>query len=510
MSSLPRALLKEKTTSGGKNRASAPTHKSKKKSAPPPPDYEVDTPSEHSDVENDILSEMSVSDNDDNSRPIPTAKKGKGTARNKKREQTVASAESSSVPAYMMMLAGLASVGLYEIQENDVSTFIPNCWMMYQVLGTMHDLVGDNASLSRYCPFYMTALSNIYYGIIFIVQVLRAKQAAHTLEQSDFQFLRFFESNFAIEELPVAGPLVLFFQNLAAYKPDSNRFTWVVPTLPSLAPANGTHDPIGTTPTRLSIPPIPWMIDILRQFGNANAALLTAMDTAGQFEPFDFATGGTIAGFATGAAFASSAHAAALLQAPGLHSPWAHSTDTLRKKVNQIKRLGLPALAGPKKAPRDFCGLGTHITWFTKIISAVAHEAKYFAGSTVLANINPTSGPSTVLIARADNPAAAIIAPTSWYPGSPFSHSSTYVTMGSTVSPDDQKIGIFTSTCKTFAGANFGEFRNSHAVTGPFFTAATNQSFSESGHSINPATLVSPTIMINMYRPKGGESNSDE
>lgn len=499
-----------KVSTKEKTSVQAGPHRSgKKKQAPP--HYEVDTPSEQSDVESEILEELSASEAEDASRPVPKAAKKKGTTRNKKRETAISNKESSAVPAFMMMLAPLNSLFLHTVQYTPVSQYYPNFYSMFNVLAVMQELVAENTSLHRFCPFYISPLTQIYYAVIWIISILRAREAAHVLDQADFQFLRFFVSNFSLEELPVAGPLVLFFQNLGAYKPDTDRFNWVVPRLAMLGTNNAAGNPRQGA-SSYTTPNIPIMIDLLHKFGNSNAAQRTSIQTLGFFRPFTFAAGGHLAGFATGANFANNA---SILSLPGINAPWPHSVDTLLKKINVVSRLGIPDMAPVvKNTPRNFCGLGEHQTWFVKAITAAAHEAKYFSGSTTLANINPTTGPSTVVIATISTPATAIVDPTDWYPGNPFPLTADYYVRERTITDTDQKIGMFTNHNINVSHANFGSFQGltdlGQPLDGPYFDAARNLTFAELGYEVNTHHMTSPTIMLTMYRPKGGEANADD
>jgi len=504
-SSSRKVTLEQTNKQSGKNRGSK---KSGKKSAPP--EYSVDTPSESSDVESDILSELDVSENEDQSRPVPKTKSQKGTTRNKKKEKKVAADAGSSIPPYMMMLTSLNFYSLNEIEYVGISTFTPSCWSMYSVLDAMHDLVGDNTSLRRFCPYYHVALSNIYYGIIWIIQILRANQVASNLSQADFQFLRFFESNFALEELPVAGPLVLFFQNLAAHKPDGNRFNWTVPYISHYGPNNGAASP-NAHATSKSLPQIPQMISLLQLFGASNAALLTAMDAAGQWEPFTFAAGGTIAGFAYGANMATDAGATnTTLGAPGINLPWQHDVSVLRKIVQVIRRMNLPTMVGAKDTPRQFCGLDASFHWFHKAIGAASQEAKYFAGSTSLANINPSTGPSAVVVTHIAAPAANVPARAAWYEGYPFNLNYTVTTSSRSISETDVKIGTFSATCASTTQATLAHYQNSTVFAGNFFLAADNPVNFENTVEVNPTAMAQPTLTLSLYRLKGGETNADD
>jgi len=284
-SSTRKVSSKEKTSAQkGKNRAT------KKQAPPPEPSSDESGPEEESDLDDEILSELQVSDDDDAARPQPTNKK-KQTVRPPKDKKRPGPKPQSIAP-HLMMLQAVRHLRMSEIVYGGKSFWTPCSFMMFMILDIMHDCVSENSSLHKFCPQYMVGLSRLYYGVLWFIQVLRARDAAGALEQSEFQFLRFFTNNFAIEELPVAGPLVCYFSNIVAFKPAGNRYDYVSPRLPGF---NGFGAAASTFSTRnLLTPPVPFLLDFIYKFSRMTPAQITAMRNAGYYRPFNFTTGGTL------------------------------------------------------------------------------------------------------------------------------------------------------------------------------------------------------------------------
>nr|QLC36776.1 capsid protein [Sarcosphaera coronaria partitivirus] len=506
-----REVKKEKTSSSSSNRGSAPP---KRKQAPKPAPRPQTPPQDEdqtSDIEEEINEELNVSEDDDEARPIAVTAK-KQTARKPAKKEV--ESRPAKVPASMMMLAAVKHLNASEIVYGGKSYYIPSSWSFFKILEIMHENCSENSSLHKFCAQYHAGLSRVYYGIIWIIQVLRARQAAGALEQSEFQFLKYFENNFNFEELPVAGPLVLALGNVASFKPEGDVYDFVVPKLPNLS-VNTASAIYRNDRNHLFIPPVPFMIDFMYKFGAMTAAQMATALTNDQFEPFDKTTGASLAGVPFGADFVSlSTIQEHSLTLPGISPAWYHSTSTMIAKRMPIKRMRLPNVAAyPKNTVKSFCGFDVEHDWFSKVIAVAGAEAKYFAGSTVLSNVLPTTGRSSVLNGVHNTRPHNIPALTDWYPDFPFNMKATYSST-EVMSPDDFHIGALSSTMMVIPNAaTNGSFagigtRAAQDKTGDYFE--NNLLRFSSDAPLNTWNQLEATIKFNYYRPKGGERNFDE
>jgi hypothetical protein len=500
-----RKIRSEKTSSqSGKNRG---TRASKGKAPPAPPPTDE---SDHSDISSDIDEELDVSEPDDDARPQPVNAKRKTI---RKPAKTTDAAPGSKVPPTMMILGAVKHLNASQIVYGGKNYFTPNSWMMFYILNIMHESCAENASLHKFCAQYHTGLSRIYYGIIWIIQVLRARHAAGALSQSEFQFLKYFETNFMFEELPIAGPLVVYFNNLCSFKPEGQTYDYVVPCLPDISANTATN--AFRNAGQLAMPPMPYLIDIMFKFGRETSTTLVAALANDQYEPFPALTGGTLAGIATGAQFRDlSAIQRAALSVPGMSPAWHHATDTLQAKRLPIQRMYIPDVAADaKNTVKSFCGFDNTHDWFKKVITVAGTEAKYFAGSTTLANIGQTTGPSITLNEVHNPRAAPITAIDNWYPPFPFNFKGTF-SSPEILSPDDFHIGaLCCASVNIPEGVNQGPFagigsRNGRYKTGDYFN--NNMLRFSTDAAVDPTSQLEANIKFEFYRPKGGEKNFDE
>ncbi|KAL5627841.1 hypothetical protein BROUX41_002589 [Berkeleyomyces rouxiae] len=261
----------------------------------------------------------------------------------------------------------------------------------------MYESCVENAGLHKSCPQYHAGISRIHYGVLWIIQVLGSRLAAGITTKSESQFLKFFETNFPFEELPVAGPLVVCFNNLCSFPHPRLVYDYVCSTLP-----NNSSNPSSkfvNYSSHLFLPPLTFMISLMHTFGDATVASLQIMLDNDQFGPFSYATGGNIADMSTGPAFSSfTATPSVMIAAPGVSSHWKHPVDTLLSKRVPIRRIKIPEInAGPKNTVQSYCGFETSLDWFKEVLTITSTEAKYFAGSTHLSNISTVTGQTNIL-----------------------------------------------------------------------------------------------------------------
>jgi len=113
-------------------------------------------------------------------------------------------------------------------------------------------------------PNWHPIMSQIYYGIIFVVHILKVRQANQTITPDENNFLTWFESVFPLSSLPVAGPLKHFFQSISACSGPTKYYGNIGPVLPpnwTLTAGNSFY--LNAPADAMTMPPIRVYMDLL-------------------------------------------------------------------------------------------------------------------------------------------------------------------------------------------------------------------------------------------------------
>jgi len=270
------------------------------------------------------------------------------------------------------------------LEHTTPSQFFPAAFSLFTMLAQMQDLLLDNRYLKKIHPGYNVIASNLYYSILFFIQVLRARKNANIIASLESKVLRMFERNFEFETLPVAGPLAGFFELLGSLKLSDPRYTWVTPAIPVL---KGTYiKGITTDEGTFLVPDVPFLITLAYELGAAKKA--------GTDNAVDWAKGTTdterfvkFGGFEF-----DHNNVANSLYRPGFP---AHSDyiENFRAIQRFMKNAGFPK-HDPKDSfdnIEDFLNAKGSMSWFTQLIKQASVEADFFQAKTNLSKIAPSS-----------------------------------------------------------------------------------------------------------------------
>jgi len=350
---------------------------------------------------------------------------------------TPSSFETTSVSelksAFAKVWSIVDNINIPAVQFDQKSSFTPNCISLSNVIFQMEKLLDSNEELRWKSPHYFSLPVRLYYSVLFYIQVLQAKEAAGVIKKSEGSWLRAFKRKYKDVSLPVAGPLVAIFTNLACYLPDDPQFNYVYPTLPK----NGTYTTKPNTnnvsnltvdSTHFLFPSVPMLADMLRQFCAPNSELTkNNFDEIGNYVPFNLKEGGNLGGIifpkSSDASFGS--QFSQILLNPMLAHPIPESKLRLAEIHTYWKRSRLSKI--PEiKVDQDYNPVGLsdmtllddEFEWFEPCVDMALMQSTFFQHSTNLSTISPVSGHSTTiesLISFTESPKL----PTSineWYP----------------------------------------------------------------------------------------------
>jgi len=121
------------------------------------------------------------------------------------------------------MLAGVADLPFNSVKRNQVTYKVPCFVMFYYVVSLMNNQMTNTKRFYDANPDWHPFVSYLYFAILIFYHVLKCQQQGATISQEQMLFLEFIEENYSVRNAKIPGPLVPFFQALAANAgPDAN------------------------------------------------------------------------------------------------------------------------------------------------------------------------------------------------------------------------------------------------------------------------------------------------
>jgi hypothetical protein len=501
------------------------TQRMKKRQQPPEPAESSSDEQFDNQTDSELEKELDLPVKDDTrrkdlklkqTRPRQVKDTAEQTAVHTNKETQVEETSVSAAP-HMVMRAAVYHMKVAPITFPAASTYVPSFYMYHFALNAAHSIVHENTYLRYLYPQYITIASNLYYGYIGYIHILRAKTIAGIITRPESQCLRRIEREFPFESLPVMSPMIMFLQNLGAVKLADPLYGWICPTLPTQIGTAANVDGIFSANANISLPNVPALIRFLFEIGTAaNIAAIT--DVNQMLAPASRVAGNNnFFGINLAANQQGNADFQRLIYSAGLLAP-PEIPDTLDiRLIRRINRWNLPTLtsATDLQTVGQFLQAEGNMEWFKNLINMCTQEARFFKGSTNLANIAPTTGLSSLVetTVESQNRPAAI---DQIYP---FSHAgfpsdiwrfSTNSTRGETT---DEEFSIGSTTqllTRTFTRL----VPNQHAfpapaLAGSYFDPALNgrQVIQiESDATRSPKTAFEQIIRENLYDETGGQT----
>nr|BEQ09755.1 MAG: coat protein [Dicephalospora rufocornea partitivirus 1] len=277
--------------------------------------------------------------------------------------------------------------------RKQVSSFVPCPVSMFLILHKMNLVLCDHFYFLRSAPDYHPALLRVYFGILFIIQTLRAMHFSNSLgSQDQHDFLKRFLDAFPPETLAIPAPLLHIFKSLCCSQPEIPQYGYVTPHYDNKADTQSLSDyPSGDRKMPWYLPDIAGILSLLQW-----------QKTTGSFKKgfhpdFNTTSDTTFRGrlFPADRDLWTAAQAWSLLL-PGIEHPFESG-----KKLNEAffedryDDLDLPTVSGNNlvNTLSRFTFLNGKLTWFSRLRDIAGVAAKYFPGSGSLADCSPSGPP---------------------------------------------------------------------------------------------------------------------
>ncbi|TQS34915.1 hypothetical protein Golomagni_04682 [Golovinomyces magnicellulatus] len=286
-------------------------------------------------------------------------------------------------PSIRLMLCSTLHCQGKMIVYPDVSGYIPDFHAFFNFLQKMQTLNLDNEDFNRLVPGYFSLTTTIYYAILLLFQIARTRKYLGIASRSESQFARRFEREFPLESLPVAGPLVGFFEILGSIV----SLQGYGPVSPNLIDFH-QFDTVGSFAAIINgkcrLPPLPLLIKLWTD-------IRTGTDIRTKPQDLLFWTPGLTK---LGINFADPASYGLLAISPAWTEPLCNIsiTDDLSSLRTRLWRMPSPPDMATLtfNSVGNFCGLSdsTQWKWFNGFKQIAVAEASFFNSSTNMSTIS--------------------------------------------------------------------------------------------------------------------------
>lgn len=162
---------------------------------------------------------------------------------------------------------------------------VPNCTVFYHVLAMCDSQSSRTKRFTDANPDWHPFVSQLYYGILIYYQVLKTQSVGNQISQVQRDFLEYLDGQFQVGQMKIAGPLVPFFQSLAACSGPNDHYNNVTFGIPSNLDASQANSYQAINRINMHLPSIIFILDqfmrLINRFAPVGAApaVLTPMVT---------------------------------------------------------------------------------------------------------------------------------------------------------------------------------------------------------------------------------------
>jgi hypothetical protein len=284
------------------------------------------------------------------------------------------------------------------------STFKPSFVLLSLILSHLDRIMINTYRFGQSNPDWHPMMSQIYYGILFVVHIIKVKQANQTITPNEYQFISWFETIFPLSSLPIAGPLKHFFQAITASSGPTKYYGNIGPVLPPNWVTTAANNFVFNAPEYANtLPPIRVMMDFLNDAltsgTRANFNVNDPIHWQQYFVPYTHLHSAPIAD-------------EQIFGLPGM-------TDIVYLAAQQMPSWHMhasgipfpPRLAAntpPLTSIAEYLGFANngaqHYAWFPVVVGMMQRHAQFFKESTSLASISHVGlGASLPIVAHAAN-----------------------------------------------------------------------------------------------------------
>jgi hypothetical protein len=318
-----------------------------------------------------------------------------------------------STPVSSDMLAAYLGTKVNYASRKKPSYYAPSAIMMFHIIHVMNALLVDNFYFKRYSPDFHPYVLRLYFGILFLIQALRAGHDVKALDAEQHEFLVRFLANFPPESLPIPGPLVALFKTICSSQPEIQSYGKVFPRLPA-QPGPALRSLFAADDAAiLALPQIPAIFALLEDLDATINATPPVYPKKGQHTPVSSAAK-TFGHHAFPASANRSAAEKWSLACSGLEYPCEADAKLNEAFAERYENFDFP----PTDANDDiseyygFMSMSRSMNWFSQVRDVATAAALYFEGSGTLADCSPSGIVSNQITVKYSTPTTLPTPPT--------------------------------------------------------------------------------------------------
>jgi hypothetical protein len=271
------------------------------------------------------------------------------------------------------------------------STFYPSSYMLSYLTHLINDELVDNFYFKRSCPMYHPYILRLYFGVLFVIQTLRAMNEVGRLDSDSYEFLERFVSTHKLESLSIPGPMLPLFKALCISDSEIPSFGKIVPILPSPIGPRRRSDMMVLRPQNYSIPHVPGIMALISSLnGLLNGT--TPFIPQKRYVPVDGSAPVAFNGHAYDLPTIWTDDEAWSLNLPFLEFPCEASKKLNEDFAERIRDFEFPPISANDdlRKVKDFLQMSTNMAWFSRVKEVAAAASVYTTGYGTLADCSPS------------------------------------------------------------------------------------------------------------------------
>lgn len=315
-----------------------------------------------------------------------------------------------------------------EVIEPKRSSFFPNFISATIIIQAIEHCLSGVDELKWISPNYFSLPARIYWCVLFYIQIMKAKETAKKLSKAESTWFRAFRRIYPLESLPVAGPLVPFYANITAVKPNDDMYDFIYPDYPINQGLEVEKGAPKINDVFYLLPNIMLLCEFMKLFTtltiarldeNVNGAGARFFDDLGNFIPNRTGVDFTFAGITFPATLTPAA--SSILATLGLDKPLPESKDRLKEILGYWKRSKAADIPGTG-VTEDFSNIGTSMRmiddfeWFEDCVEMATTQCKFFRNSINMSQIPSTGGSEVLICAHITGKHPTYRASPTWFP----------------------------------------------------------------------------------------------
>jgi len=396
------------------------------------------------------------------------------------------------------------------------SWFYPNYIAGEMIQNAIDRCLDGNEELRWIAPNYFSLAVRIYYSVMFYIQILKAKEAVKAIGRSESTWFRSFKRTFPLESLPIVGPMVPYYANIVAVKPNDDKYDFIYPDYIMNQGMTVDKGKPTVNPIYYIVPNVTILAEFLRQYSRITTTELryatpqTYFDENGAMVPHTIGTDFRFAGIDFPAQL--TAETSSIFNSVSMDKPIPETQQRcidIHPYWKRSRATDIPAVGVTYNHTTigDALRMTESFEWFEECIHMATIQCKFFSDSTNMSQIPSTGGSEMLVSAKITGRHEDYHAAIAWYPENWRDLKAEFQTTRADTEPDQFLNASYALTLGSISWTS-----NNHPVggrqvghrDGPYWT---NLQFEyKTDHKIEVGRRLQTMIMSQFYDARGNAS----